>query len=61
MNAKNETTKKTATLDDSIEPTPKPADAELPSRASEVARRQSAGTWKYVVDHPYAGADLSSQ
>ena len=28
MNAKNETTKKTATLDDSIEPKPKRADAE---------------------------------
>jgi uncharacterized protein (TIGR02246 family) len=27
------------------------------SRTSEVARRQADGTWKYVIDHPYGGAD----
>jgi uncharacterized protein (TIGR02246 family) len=31
---------------------------EFSSRTSEVARRQPDGTWKYVIDHPYAGADL---
>jgi uncharacterized protein (TIGR02246 family) len=34
------------------------AGMELSSRTSEVARRQPDGTWKYVIDHPYAGADL---
>jgi uncharacterized protein (TIGR02246 family) len=33
----------------------------LSSRTSEVARRQLDGTWKYVIDHPYAGADLPSE
>ena len=37
------------------------AGMELSSRTSELARRQSDGAWKYVVDHPYAGADASSQ
>jgi uncharacterized protein (TIGR02246 family) len=32
---------------------------ELSSRTSEVAHRQNDGTWKYVVDHPYSGADLA--
>jgi uncharacterized protein (TIGR02246 family) len=34
---------------------------EFSSRTSEVARRQSDGIWKYIVDHPYAGNDLSAQ
>ena len=34
---------------------------EFSSRTSEVARRQPDGTWKYVIDHPYAGADLPSE
>jgi uncharacterized protein (TIGR02246 family) len=34
---------------------------EFSSRTSEVARHQSDGTWKYVIDHPYAGSDPSSQ
>jgi uncharacterized protein (TIGR02246 family) len=37
------------------------AGMELSSRTSELARRQSDGAWKYVVDHPYAGADASFQ
>jgi uncharacterized protein (TIGR02246 family) len=37
------------------------AGMELSSRTSEVARRQSDGTWRYVIDHPYAGADLPSE
>jgi ketosteroid isomerase-like protein len=37
------------------------AGMELSSRTSEVARRQPDGTWKYVIDHPYAGADLPSE
>jgi uncharacterized protein (TIGR02246 family) len=28
------------------------------SRTSEVARKQPDGTWKYVIDHPYGGADV---
>jgi uncharacterized protein (TIGR02246 family) len=28
------------------------------SRTSEIARRQADGAWKYVIDHPYGGADL---
>lgn len=28
---------------------------ELRGTTAEVARRQSDGTWKYVVDHPFAG------
>ena len=37
------------------------AGMELSSRTSEVTRRQSDGTWQYVVDHPYAGADALSE
>jgi uncharacterized protein (TIGR02246 family) len=37
------------------------AGMELSSRTSEVARRQHDGTWRYVVDHPYARADLPSE
>ena len=35
------------------------AGMELSSRTAEVARRQPDGTWKYVIDHPYAAADQS--
>jgi uncharacterized protein (TIGR02246 family) len=34
------------------------AGMELSSRTAEVARRQRDGTWKYVIDHPYASADF---
>ena len=34
------------------------AGMELSSRTAEVARRQPDGTWKYVIDHPYAVVDL---
>jgi uncharacterized protein (TIGR02246 family) len=34
---------------------------EFSSRTSEIARRQSDGTWKYVIDHPYGGADLAGE
>ena len=27
----------------------------------EVARRQPDGIWKYVIDHPYAAADLPGE
>lgn len=37
------------------------AGMDMSSRTSEVARRQPDGTWKYVIDHPYAGADLPSE
>ena len=37
------------------------AGMELSSRTAEVARRQPDGTWKYVIDHPYAAADLPSE
>jgi uncharacterized protein (TIGR02246 family) len=37
------------------------AGVEFSSRTSEVARRQADGTWKYVIDHPYGGADLPSE
>src|SRR5271156_3308231 len=37
------------------------AGMELSSRTAEVARRQPDGTWKYVIDHPYAGADPPSE
>lgn len=37
------------------------AGMDLSSRTSEVARRQPDGSWKYVIDHPYAGADLPSE
>jgi uncharacterized protein (TIGR02246 family) len=30
------------------------------SRTAEVARRQDDGTWRYVIDHPYGGADAAS-
>ena len=33
------------------------AGMELSSRTAEVARRQPDGTWRYVIDHPYAAAD----
>jgi uncharacterized protein (TIGR02246 family) len=35
------------------------AGMELSSRTAEVARRQLDGTWKYVIDHPHAAADVS--
>jgi hypothetical protein len=31
------------------------AGMEFSSRTSEVTRRQSDGTWKYMIDNPYAG------
>jgi uncharacterized protein (TIGR02246 family) len=34
------------------------AGMQLSSRTAEVARRQPDGTWKYVIDHPYAAADF---
>jgi uncharacterized protein (TIGR02246 family) len=37
------------------------AGMELSSRTAEVARRQPDATWKYVIDHPYAAADLPSE
>jgi ketosteroid isomerase-like protein len=37
------------------------AGMELSSRTAEVARRQPDGTWKYVIDHPYAAADLPGE
>jgi uncharacterized protein (TIGR02246 family) len=37
------------------------AGLELSSRTAEVARRQPDGTWRYVIDHPYAAADLPSE
>jgi uncharacterized protein (TIGR02246 family) len=37
------------------------AGMEFSSRTSEVARRQPDGTWKYVIDHPYAAADLPNE
>ena len=37
------------------------AGMELSSRTAEVARRQPDGTWKYVIDHPYAAADLPNE
>src|SRR5271169_4586604 len=37
------------------------AGMEFSSRTAEVARRQPDGTWKYVVDHPYAAADISGE
>jgi uncharacterized protein (TIGR02246 family) len=27
------------------------------SRTAEVARRQDDGSWRYIIDHPYGGAD----
>lgn len=33
---------------------------EFSSRTAEVARRQADGTWRYVIDHPYGGADASA-
>ena len=32
-----------------------PDDEPLVSVSAEVARRQQDGTWKYVIDNPYAG------
>jgi hypothetical protein len=37
------------------------AGMELSCRTAEVARRQPDGTWKYVIDHPYAAADLPAE
>ena len=37
------------------------AGMEFSSRTAEVARRQADGTWKYVIDHPYAAADLPTE
>jgi uncharacterized protein (TIGR02246 family) len=37
------------------------AGMEFSSRTAEVARRQPDGTWKYVIDHPYAAADLPGE
>jgi uncharacterized protein (TIGR02246 family) len=31
---------------------------EFSSRTAEVARRQPDGTWRYVIDHPYGGAEV---
>jgi uncharacterized protein (TIGR02246 family) len=33
---------------------------EFSSRTSEVARRLPDGTWRYIIDHPYGGADAAS-
>jgi uncharacterized protein (TIGR02246 family) len=33
---------------------------EFSSRTAEVARRQADGTWRYVIDHPYGGADADA-
>jgi uncharacterized protein (TIGR02246 family) len=30
------------------------------SRTAEVARRQDDGSWRYIIDHPYGGADAPS-
>jgi uncharacterized protein (TIGR02246 family) len=30
------------------------------SRTAEVARRQDDGRWRYIIDHPYGGADAPS-
>ena len=32
---------------------------ELSSVTAEVARRQADGTWRYVIDNPFAGADAT--
>lgn len=37
------------------------AGMEFSSRTSEVARRQPDGTWKYVIDNPYAGESPSNE
>lgn len=37
------------------------AGMDLSSRTAEVARRQPDGTWRYVIDHPYAGADFAGE
>jgi ketosteroid isomerase-like protein len=37
------------------------AGMELSSRTAEVARSQPDGTWKYVIDNPYAAADLPGE
>jgi uncharacterized protein (TIGR02246 family) len=33
-------------------------DAQLASSAAEVVRRQSDGTWLYVIDHPFGSSDM---
>lgn len=35
-------------------------DTEASSSTAEVARRQSDGTWLYVIDNPYGGARIES-
>ncbi len=37
------------------------AGIKLSFRTAEVARRQRDGSWMYVIDHPYAAADLSGE
>ena len=39
---------------------PAGAPVELRGATAEVARRQPDGTWKYVFDHPFSGADVSA-
>jgi uncharacterized protein (TIGR02246 family) len=34
------------------------ADAQLTSSSAEVVRRQSDGTWLYVIDHPFGSSDM---
>jgi uncharacterized protein (TIGR02246 family) len=34
------------------------ADAQLASSSAEVVRRQSDGTWLYVIDHPFGSSDM---
>jgi uncharacterized protein (TIGR02246 family) len=34
---------------------------EFSSRTAEIARRQSDGTWRYVIDHPYGGGEVEPQ
>jgi uncharacterized protein (TIGR02246 family) len=34
------------------------ADAQLVSSSAEVVRRQSDGTWLYVIDHPFGSSDM---
>jgi uncharacterized protein (TIGR02246 family) len=33
-------------------------DAQLASSSAEVVRRQSDGTWLYVIDHPFGSSDM---
>ena len=34
---------------------------EFSSRTAEIVRRQPDGTWLYVIDHPYGGAEATSE